>query len=150
MTVSRHYRVFFLLLFSLTCATAGLTGCGKKALPVAPKQGTPPPVSDLSHRIEEGKVLLTWTAPEEVLAGKYGQGKLVVMRSKTDVDDICQGCPQIFQRMTRKRPIGKTLEASEMTYAEDLEKGFRYTYKVVLEMDSGRTSDDSNVVTFEF
>ncbi len=150
MNVSHHHRGLFLFLLGVVFLIISVLGCGKKALPVAPKQGTPPAVNDLSYRIEEEKVHLNWTVPEEVLAGKFGQGKLVVLRSKTDAEDICPGCPQIFQRVTRKRPIGKTVEASEMAYAETLERGFRYTYKVVLEMESGRTSDDSNIVTFDF
>lgn len=149
MRVPFHHMRFYFYLLGVVFLCVGAMGCGKKAMPVAPKQGKPPAVSDLSYRIENGNVRLGWTVPDDVLAGKFGQGKLVVLRSKTGSDDICSDCPQIFQRVTRKRPIGKAVEAASMVYGEALEDGFRYTYKVVLEMDSGYISDDSNIATFD-
>ena len=144
-----HLRCRFLLL-CVAFLCVGVMGCGKKAMPVAPRQGKPLAVSDLSYRIEDGKVRLNWTVPADVLSGKFGQGKLVVLRSKTALSDVCSGCPQIFQRVTRKRPIGKVVEASEMDYEEVLEGDFRYIYKIIFEMESGQISDDSNIVTFDF
>jgi hypothetical protein len=148
MRVPFHHMRFYLFLMGVVFLCVGAMGCGKKAMPVAPKQGKPTAVSDLSYRIEDGKVRLDWTVPDEVLAGKFGQGKLVVLRSKTGLSDICSDCPQVFQRVTRKRPLGKAVEAADMAYEEALEDGFRYTFKVVSEMDSGYISDDSNIVTF--
>ncbi len=149
MRVPFHNMRFYLFLLGVVFLYVGVVGCGKKAMPVAPKQGKPPAVSDLAYRIEDGKVRLNWTVPEDVLAGKFGQGKLVVLRSKIGLGDICSDCPKIFQRVTRKRPIGKAVEAAKMVYEEALEDGFRYTYKVVLEMESGYISDDSNIATFD-
>lgn len=150
MNVPFYYLRCHLLVLGVALLCAGVMGCGKKAMPVPPRQGKPPAVNDLAYHFKEGNVRLTWTIPADVVAGKYGQGKLVVLRSKTASKDVCAGCPQIFQRVTRKRPIGKVAESAEMEYKETLEHNFRYIYKVIFEMESGQISDDSNIVTFDF
>jgi hypothetical protein len=127
-----------------------LSGCGKKAPPQPPLHEVPPIVNDLSYSIDGDRLKLTWATPEVKRKVKSGLGGFYVFRSKKVVsENDCKNCPVIFKRVADisledMRNSGK----ESIKYAETLEKGYRYIYKVVIYTNSGATGKDSNLVDF--
>ena len=64
-------------------------------------------------------------------------------------DEICPDCPLVYQRIAAM-PISRVNGEPKPAYEEEVQQGFRYTYKVVLQMDSGRGSEPSNLVAFDY
>lgn len=102
-------------------------------------------VSDLAYEMDGEHVMLTWTLP----VGK-GEGEAVVSRSQMKLaEDMCNDCPLVFQKVTT-RPFSLNQATMKQTAGDSLSPGYRYTYRVVLEMNNGRTSAPSNLVTFDY
>lgn len=123
----------------------GAQGCGKKAMPSPPGAGPEPVVDDLCSSLDGSDVVLTWTLPP----GR-GEGEAVVFRARAELGpEMCEGCPPDYQQVEAlpfslgQSPVGQSCR-------DLLLPGYRYTYKVVLKMDNGRTSAPSNIVSFDF
>ncbi|MEW6615401.1 MAG: hypothetical protein AB1401_08050 [Thermodesulfobacteriota bacterium] len=138
------------LVFSMVI---GGFGCGKKALPVAPKSFAPKAVNDLKATVIKGKVLLHWTIPDR----NTDRSKLTnlagfkVFRSKSPFDPKpCHGCPKRFEELAdieyRESPpkdvniVNKTIEFAD----KNLRYRTIYTYKVLSYNSGGVFSEDSN------
>ena len=129
-----------------------LSGCGKKAPPKPPRQEKPPVVDDLSYSLDGDNLKLTWTIPEVKRKVKSGLGGFYVFRSKKSVSEPdCKNCLKIFKRVAdiSLEHMGNS-EKDSIKYAEVLEKGYRYIYKVVVYTTNGVMGEDSNVVDFTY
>ncbi|MDL2123512.1 MAG: hypothetical protein LWX51_10610 [Deltaproteobacteria bacterium] len=129
-----------------------LSGCGKKAPPKPPRQEKPPVIDDLSYSLDGDNLKLTWTIPEVKRKVKSGLGGFYVFRSKKSVSESdCKNCPKIFKRVAdiSLEVMGNSGKNS-IKYAETLEKGYRYIYKVVIYTKNGVTGKDSNMVDFTY
>jgi hypothetical protein len=136
-----------------------LPGCGKKAPPVPPRQKPVPAVNDLKYGIDGNILTLTWTIPKEKEKAKSAFNGFIVYRSKRPISDSdCKNCPKLFQKVS-DIPVDITAdntidapgyENKNIEYREEIEKGFVYTYKVVLYTKSGAQSRDSNYVDFNY
>ena len=129
-----------------------LSGCGKKAPPKPPRQEKPPVVDDLSYSLDGDRLNLTWTIPEVKGNVKSGLGGFYVFRSKKSVSESdCKNCPKIFKRVAdiSLEDMGNSGKDS-IKYAEALEKGYRYIYKVVVYTTNGVMGKDSNMVNFTY
>ena len=132
-----------------------LPGCGKKGPPVPPRQKPIPPVSDLKYSIDGNILILTWTIPKEKENLKTVFNGFIVYRYKRPISDSpCKNCPKLFQQVA-DIPTEITIDASgnedkNIEYREEIEKGFVYTYKVVLYTKNGVSSADSNYVDFNY
>lgn len=127
-----------------------LSGCGKKAPPKPPRYEEPPVVDDLSYSLDEDRLKLTWAVPKVKEKVKSGLGGFYVFRSKKSVSESdCKNCPKIFKRVAdiSLEDMGNSGKDS-IKYAEALEKGYRYIYKVTGCADNGVTGRDSNMVDF--
>ena len=128
--------------------------CGVKGPPVPPKQVPPPAVTDLSYHIENGWVRLRWSMPKAAL--EKGSPEIVafrIFRSKTSLKEPCKGCPLMFQYIDSVAPYTTTESARRDTaigYADKLEKGYRYVYKVISATENNVMSTDSNLVEFNY
>ncbi|MBW2563321.1 MAG: hypothetical protein JRE29_04680 [Deltaproteobacteria bacterium] len=132
-----------------------LPGCGKKGPPVPPRQKPVSSVSDLKYGIDGNILTLTWTIPKEKEKAKSAFSGFIVYRSKRPISDSdCKNCPKLFQKVS-DIPADIKIDApgyenKNIEYREEIEKGFVYTYKVVLYAKSGVSSADSNYVDFSF
>ncbi|MDL1984129.1 MAG: hypothetical protein LWX54_08060 [Deltaproteobacteria bacterium] len=133
-----------------------LSGCGKKAPPKPPRQAEPPVVDDLNYSLDGDNLKLTWTISEVKRKVKSGLGGFYVFRSKKSVsvsvsESDCKNCPKIFKRVAdiSLEHMGNSGKDS-IKYAEVLEKGYRYIYKVVVYTTNGVMGEDSNVVDFTY
>lgn len=141
---------FYVAAVCISIAFTGIVGCGKKALPLPPHSDPMPHVTDLSYDLQGSRVVLEWTIPDEVKRGAFGEGEMVLSRARTKLnDDLCPECPLVFQRIS-VLPITRVDTEPKPTYEEEVTQGFRFTYKVVLEMENGRNSEPSNLVEFEY
>ena len=128
-----------------------LPGCGKKGLPVPPRQKPVPTVSDLTYGIVGVILTLNWTIPKENEKVKTGLDGFMVYRYKRSVSDsACKNCPKLFQKVSDIPVNAPGNENKNIEYREEIEKGFLYTYKVVLYTKNGVSSADSNYVDFSF
>ena len=98
---------------------------------------------------------LTWTIPREKEKEKTAFNGFIVYRFKRPISDSpCKNCPKLFQKVS-DIPVDITndtpgYENKNIEYREEIEKGFVYTYKVVLYTKSGVSSSDSNYVDFNY
>jgi hypothetical protein len=119
------------------------SGCGRKAMPIAPHRIPPPRVSDLKGRVQAGQVTLTWTVPADKVERAGLLLTAVVYRSKLPLKNGgCEHCPLRFEPVERLPvPAGA---APKMQYTQRVEPGFRYTYQVVLMGGHHMAGDPSN------
>jgi len=129
-----------------------LSGCGKKAPPKPPRQEEPPVVNDLSYSLDGDNLKLTWSIPEVKRKVKSGLGGFYVFRSKKTVSEPdCKNCPKIFKRVadiSLENIVNSGKDS--IKYADALEKGYRYIYKVVIYTNIGVTGKHSNIVDFTY
>jgi hypothetical protein len=128
-------------------------GCGKKALPVAPKSVAPKAVNDLKATVIKGKVLLHWTIPDR----NTDRSKITnlagfkVFKSKAHFDSKpCPGCPKKFEELAdidygESPPKNLNIVNKTMEFADkNLRYRTIYTYKVLSYNSDGVFSEDSN------
>jgi hypothetical protein len=119
-------------------------GCGKKAMPSAPRQVPLQPVADLRVQLTGNQVELTWSY-SKALSGSEPITGFGVYRASESVSESCDHCPFLFQRVADIPFLEGRDGASVMTYRDTLESGYRYRYKVIC-YSKGLSSKDSNVV----
>ena len=140
----------------LVFAGSGLlwSGCGQKGPPRPPSRPLLPAIKDLAFNIHDGRVELTWTVP--VTGDRKGSypAAVKVFRSRVPVEEAgCKNCP-IRYTMAGDIPIQKRRsdisEPIRMSYAELIEPGYRYIFKVIVYDEDGTGGRDSNVVRFDY
>ncbi len=140
--------------FSMTPAIAALLlcmcilGCGRKAMPTAPQQVPPQPVTDLRLQSAGNQVELTWSFSK----AQYGSEPIKgfgVFRASESVSESCDNCPFLFKRVAEIPFMEGSDGPTVLTYRDTIEKGYRYRYKVICYTTTGFASKDSNVVVVE-
>jgi len=144
-----HKYISVILIAAVIVAGFFIAGCGKKGPPVPPRQVVLPAVNDLVSVLEDDGVILTWTVPEtKEKKGPFISG-FVVHKAKNPVQESeCKNCPVKYKAVAEimAGPEGKS---GKMKYAGQLEKGFRYFFKVTAFSEGTASgSRDSNIVEF--
>lgn len=130
-----------------------LSGCGKKALPEPPSGSRPPKVIDLAYSINENTIKLSWTIPQTSDKAKSKATGFFIYRSKqTSVESDCPNCPIYFLK------IGDVLVRDSVSggnqpsvvFAQTIEPGYQYLYKVKAYDGDGVTGKDSNLIDFTY
>ncbi len=125
-------------------------GCGRKDLPVPPRQLNPPAVIDLQHKVQDGQVELSWTVPKKKSRHQTDLAGFKVYRSKITLSEAdCDNCPLNFS-MIRDIVLLKRDQKEPLVFSDPLDPGYRYTYVVRGYSDNGMVSADSNVVNFNY
>ncbi len=149
--LSRH-RAFLWMALPLLILPV-LSGCGVKALPVAPDIVLPPGVDDLEATRDGGALTLTWTAPagpewEQSRPAGFRVYKSAVSLSGPD----CPNCPKTFVRVA-DIPLSAGQSGADgalrFTYNETLEQDVHYSYKVMVYSKSNAIGEGSNIVDVE-
>ncbi|MDP3283022.1 MAG: hypothetical protein Q8M56_01155 [Desulfobacterales bacterium] len=126
-----------------------LPGCGKKGLPVPPRQVALPAVNDLAAVLEGDRVILTWTAP----VIKETKGPLitgfVVHKAKNQVQESgCKNCPVKYEAVA-EIAAGHEGESKKIEYTGRIERGYKYYFKVKAFSEKiNALGIDSNIVEF--
>jgi hypothetical protein len=148
-----HGRWLGLFFFTLAGLSFLWAGCGKKGPPRPPQRRSPPAVKDLSYAVDNQSVELRWTvqgADDRSASSPVGYN---VFRSKLSAEESnCEKCPIRFVKIgdvpIQMKGSGKS-KPTRMRFAEVLEPGYRYIYKVIAYDEDGTRSKDSNTVTFD-
>jgi hypothetical protein len=141
----------FLWVFAASCFL--WNGCGQKGPPRPPRRPLPPAINDLAFTVHEGTVELTWTVAGTADRSVSAPVAVKVFRSRVPAKEAgCKDCP-IRYTVAGEIPIQKKRsERSEpirMRYAEFVEEGYRYFFKMIVYDEYGIGSKDSNVVKFD-
>jgi hypothetical protein len=125
-------------------------GCGRKAMPSAPKEEIPAAVTDLSYRLDGSLLTLTWSVPKShpPVTG------FRVFRSKVATAETgCKNCPVEFSEVANL-PVqagpGKGAKPTPMEFSQTIDPGYHYIYKVVTTDEQGTPGPDSNHVDLDF
>ena len=146
--------LFRLFLISVMVITGFLTACGIKGPPVPPRRYRPPAVSDLSYKIENESLELTWTVPYGTGQRKVDLAGCVVHRSMRPFSDPdCKKCPAPYEKVAdvpvqRNGDNGKPVAA--LHYGENLVSGFDYAFRVTCYTNNDIFGDVSNIVSFKY
>ena len=131
-----------------------LTACGIKGPPKPPEMVPPPAVKDLQGRVEDGRVVLIWTHPVRQSRRVMDVVGFWVYRCRIPLSDSdCQTCPLRFEQAAELKTGASQARgeaAAMMTYGEELERGYWYTYKVVGFGIGDNRFGDSNFVDFVY
>jgi hypothetical protein len=134
-------------------STCMLSGCGKKALPEPPKGNRPPKVIDLGYSISENTIKLSWTIPKTTDEAKSPVTGFLIYRSKqSSVDADCPNCPIYFLKIGDVLVRGEASGKSEpsVVFAQAIEPGYRYIYKIKAYDGDGVAGKDSNLIEFTY
>jgi len=128
-------------------------GCGRKGPPSAPRRPLPPVVKDLAYTLHNDTVELSWTVVCKDDRSASPAATVKVFRSRLPLEEAgCENCP-IRYSVAGDIPIqmerSQKGQGVKMSYAELLEPGYRYYYKVICYGEYGIGGQDSNVVQFD-
>lgn len=139
--------VFDLLIMSLCF---GFLHCGIKGPPRLPRREDPPAVVDLSHRLENQLVVLTWSVPRKENRRQDDLAGFTVYRSKVTLSEAeCNNCPIQFEAIGDVPLIEKD-GSEQLKFSDTLEAGYRYIYLVRGYGKRQMISADSNLVKFVY
>ena len=123
----------------------GVSGCGIKGSPIAPGYANPPAVSDLQYQVDGNQLTLTWSVPPKGATDSDTFAGVKLFRLKQAPKNTpCQDCPLTFT-LIRKIPA----RSGSMQVQDTIDKGFAYTYKIVLYDAENHDGEDSNIVHVE-
>lgn len=124
-------------------------GCGKKTKPLPPDTTLPLPISDLTYRLDDKGVTLSWSLPTRSVKDAslpYRIEGYELFRAVVPAKDFCEGCPIPFGA-----PIyieGDRETRGKVYYQETLLRPqHRYVYKVRTRAGWFVSSDDSNIIS---
>jgi hypothetical protein len=149
-----HIKCLAFFLLTLAGASFLWLGCGKKGPPRAPRQPLPATVKDLSYRIDDDSVKLSWTVPVADNPGAAYPAGVKLYRFKQPADESsCEKCPIRFSEIADLPVSGNAAGKSgsiPMSFTAVLERGYRYIYKVIVYNRDGIRGKDSNTIEFLF
>ena len=132
----------------LLLAAIALVGCGVKGPPVPPKSPPVPKVPELVHRLEDSAVILEWALAERLTGQQARRASFGIYRFRAKLSEpFCETCPLVFEKVDTV-PY-EDAQDGRFYRTVNLEGGFRYVFKVRMEI-GGRAGGDSNLVRFDF
>ena len=134
-------------------STCMLSGCGKKASPKPPSGNRPPKVTDLGYSISENTIKLSWTIPKTSDKAKSPPIGFLIYRSKqSTIEADCRNCPIRFLNIGDVLVRGGVSGRPEpsVVFAQAIEPGYRYIYKVKAYNDDGVVGRNSNLIDFMY
>jgi hypothetical protein len=125
-------------------------GCGRKDLPEPPRGKRPPAVNDLSYKVSNNTVELTWTIPATAAAAESPvTGFFIYEFKQTRMESECPNCPKFFNKIGEvpvRSSVSVEDELPSVAFVQPIDVGYRYIYKVVSVNDDEIFSRDSNEV----
>jgi Fibronectin type III domain len=154
-TIANLCYLSLLTLFSASWLISAflVLGCGKKAMPEPPMGNRPPKVIDLGYNISENIIKLSWTIPKTSDKAKSQATGFFIYRSKqSSAEADCPNCPIHFLKIGDVLVRGGVSGSPEpsVVFAQTLEPGYRYIFKVKAYDDDGVTGKDSNSIEFTY
>ncbi len=128
----------------------GLVGCGMKTDPVPPGAVIPATIDDLTYRLDEKGVTLSWTYPSLSVQGTAIDNirQFKIFKAEKKEADFCPECPLaydvVFELNASRLKPGKRIKFSD----PDLKGNYHYFYMVQSHSGWNIYSNDSNQVNF--
>ena len=146
--------VIILAVITWVIPTAMLCGCGRKAPPEPPSGNRPPKVEDLGYSLSNNTIKLSWTIPKSDDKAKSRPAGFLIYRSKLPpIDSDCPNCPKRFKQVgevpVRDAGAGR-LDQPSVVFAQTIEPGYFYIYKVRAYDVNGAVGKDSDQIEFTF
>ena len=136
------------IITGLLLVVLSLASCGIKGPPVPPKSPPVPKAAELVHSLDDDAVILEWALAERLSGRQAQKATFGIYRFRAKLSEpVCETCPLVFEKVDTV-PYVHT-NGSRFSKAVDLEGGYRYVFKVRLEI-GGRIGADSNLVRFDF
>ena len=143
-----------LAVLSLLVTASMIEGCGKKGPPVPPTGARTPRVKDLTYEISQNTVKLSWTIPPPDETAQLPITGFLIYRSQQPLlEAACPNCPILYKNIGDVPAKGQGSGESgkiPITFAQTIEPGYRYIYKVHGYSTDGIRSKTSNIVQFNF
>jgi hypothetical protein len=125
-----------------------LSGCGRKLPPSPPSQYMPPVVADLSFRLEENQVTLSWTVPPPQIKEQPAPAGFRIFRARQVAAEAdCSSCKLDFRQTGDVTSKGNK-PGHALNFSETLLPGYKYVYKVVAYDAKGFDGKDSKSIEF--
>ena len=130
---------FLLLAFFLLLSGLIFSGCGQKGPPeiIEKIQVKLKPVKNLNYQIKDSSILLKWESNYKQNISGFG-----IFMAKQNIKK-CQGCPVVFNRIDFISP-----DLNE--YQKELEKGYRYFFKIKTSGVDDIKSKSSETIKIDF
>lgn len=146
------YPAICALTVTMMLATAVfMGGCGKKGSPEPPTGSRPPRVKDLGYGLSQNTIKLSWSVPQPDDKAQLPITGFLIYRAQEPLSQTeCPNCPVMFKSVGDVPVRGAGPGQPPITFAETIESGYRYTYKVHGYSDVGVRSRSSNFVEFRF
>lgn len=139
---------------ALLLACCLVFACGKKAPPRPPESRDAPAVETLGKHIDGDRLTLTWSLFEQATMRREGYTGLTVYKSmRKIIADECSNCPILFERVAVVSFEGsqRVLPGDRVVaFTDRLEKGYRYHYKVSVNLPGGNSGKDSKPIVFQY
>jgi len=137
-------------ILALVLLAGMLFGCGRKLPPSQPSQYMPPVVADLSFRLEENRVKLSWTVPQPQDKDQPAPAGFRIFRARQLSSEAdCSTCKLDFRQTGDVTSKGKK-PGSPLHFSETLLPGYKYVYKVVAYDAKGFDGKDSKSIEVAF
>ena len=129
-------------------------GCGIKGPPVPPQRYRPAAVADLSYELIDDRAVLRWSvAGPGDQAARAAAGCAVYRARLALAGTDCTDCDASYKKVADVAVPGDATQQDlhQLRYVDSaLAPGFEYAYRVRCSSAAGATSDESNVVRFEY
>lgn len=135
-----------MLIMTLAGVTAGLAGCGKKALPKPPRYVEPPMVGNLTVADIENDVLtLSWTLTGD--QDELNVRTLNIYMAQDAIATLCLECPPNFALIGE---TGSAIDDDAYMFQVRINEGFHYIFKVNAVGREKREGRDSNYAVYQY
>jgi hypothetical protein len=146
----RWRQPLFVVLLLVCCL---ILACGRKAPPRAPEDDPAPAVETLGNQLEGDRLTLTVSRTEQTALQQAGYSGFTVFKSIRKISETaCRNCPIMFERVAVVSfdRMHRTVPGERIiAYTEKLEKGYRYHYKVNVNLPDGGTGKDSKPIVIQ-
>ncbi len=126
----------FILIFSFQ-------GCGKKAPPLPPenKGNIIAAPFDLKSDHSNNRLIITWKHEIDVETAKVSPHGFEIFLAQKTFED-CEGCPFEFKKIA-------TIPMPKMQFSINIEKGFKYYFRIRAIGEDGVVSENSKSILIE-
>jgi len=125
------------------------SACGKKGDPRAPELATPKVITNLSARVDQTGVVLTWSRPTEYVDGTALKDLAGFVIFRKDISPLCLDCPVPYRPLTTVMVEDREKFVKQKQYRfvdPQVQAKMVYRYRIASQLNDGSLSEPSNEV----
>ncbi|MBF0102438.1 MAG: hypothetical protein HQK77_16160 [Desulfobacterales bacterium] len=131
--------------------------CGVKTSPQLPNSKQLLPIQNLTYRLSDGSVMLSWSDQENITSSQNDLGYAMYRYRQKKTEAICPNCPIHFQciaKIPQSKIENRKSKLSDNTYVyeftDTLTTGYHYIYMIRTYSDYSLESVNSNHIEFDY